>query len=233
MKKCRSGEELALRQCSDPRVEHRYEPKVSTASKLGTLALWLGAGLAGAGFYGEFLRGADKGPHALAAYLLGAGSALALGAVLMGPKPPRPIRVGDAGVAVEKDAGEVERIGWNEVSAVRLTHALLAFQGSGTSISIPVVEHRDAAVRALAEARARIPSFLEGLETEGLDGPVDDSVGQPLELEAPQVAGLHCKASGQLISFEKDARLCGYCGEVYHKDDVPLRCATCQAKLRS
>ncbi len=232
-KKGGSGEELAIRQRSDARVERRYEPKPSAASNVKALALWAGAVISGAGFYGQFLRAEDKGPHALAGYLLAGGVALATGAILFGGRAARPIRVGDAGLAVEKDGGEIERLGWNEVTAVHLTADMLTFQGSGTSIGISRPELRDAAARALAEARARIAARLEGLDTAGLEGPADDSAGDPLALDPPQVAGLHCKASGKLISFEKDARLCGYCGEVYHKDGVPPRCATCDAKLRA
>jgi hypothetical protein len=51
-------------------------------------------------------------------------------------------------------------------------------------------------------------------------------------LEPPQIAGQSCKATGKVISFEKDARLCGQCGELYHKSGVPDRCLTCDARLR-
>jgi hypothetical protein len=229
--KAGAGGELALRLQSDPREERRYEPKSSTASHLALAALWFGAGLAGAGVFGQFLRAEDKGPLAWAGYLIAAGAALVLGALLFGPKAVRPIRVGDAGVALEKDGGELERIGWNEVSGVLLTSDMLTFQAAGRALAIPRAEHHDAAARALAEARARIPQKLEGLDTAGLEGPADDTAGEVLALEPPQVAGLRCKASGKLVSFEKDARLCGYCGELYHKDAVPQRCATCDAKL--
>ena len=32
-------------------------------------------------------------------------------------------------------------------------------------------------------------------------------------------------------AFERDARLCPNCGEVYLKDQVPKKCLTCQAEL--
>ncbi|MEZ4310170.1 MAG: hypothetical protein R3F14_19180 [Polyangiaceae bacterium] len=51
-------------------------------------------------------------------------------------------------------------------------------------------------------------------------------------LDPPRIAGRACKASGQTIAFEKDARLCGRCGELYHKKSVPERCLTCEARLR-
>jgi hypothetical protein len=52
-----------------------------------------------------------------------------------------------------------------------------------------------------------------------------------IDLEPPQVAGLRCKATDRPITFERDARLCGRCGEVYHKDGAPKRCLTCEAQL--
>jgi hypothetical protein len=60
----------------------------------------------------------------------------------------------------------------------------------------------------------------------------DDAAGEVATLEPPQVAGLRCKATDKIIAFEADARLCGRCGEVYHKEGVPARCGTCDAALR-
>jgi hypothetical protein len=138
--------------------------------------------------------------------------------------------VGDSGIAVEKSPAEIERVGWYEVTRVLLSDGVLTFQASGTSASIAVAVHRDAAARALAEARERIP---EKVDVEGDIGPLDRDAGDVIILEPPQVAGLHCKSSDKLIAFEKDARLCGRCGEVYHKDGAPRRCVTCDAKLRA
>ena len=61
---------------------------------------------------------------------------------------------------------------------------------------------------------------------------LDAGAGEVIPLEAPQLAGTRCKASDELIAFEKDARLCGRCGEVYHKDHVPPHCLSCEAKLK-
>ena len=75
----------------------------------------------------------------------------------------------------------------------------------------------------LTELRAAVVSAAAGL---------DGDAGEKLTLEPPQVAGQHCKQSDKLIAFEKDGRLCGRCGEVYHKDSVPQRCLTCDAALK-
>src|SRR5262249_18428024 len=103
-------------------------------------------------------------------------------------------------------------------------------------ISIPRHVHPQAVARALKEARARIPRHMKEVEVKDVAADaekVDDSVGVVVALEPPQVAGLRCKKSDKLIAFERDARLCGRCGELYHKDGVPVRCVTCNARLKA
>jgi hypothetical protein len=55
--------------------------------------------------------------------------------------------------------------------------------------------------------------------------------GQLVPLEGLQVAGRHCAATDKPISFERDARLCPNCAEVYLKDAVPKECVTCEHEL--
>ncbi|EYF00971.1 Hypothetical protein CAP_8839 [Chondromyces apiculatus DSM 436] len=181
--------------------------------------------------FGQFLR-EGAAPHPYALYLLGAGAVLAVLVALFGQWGALPMRVGDAGVAVERSAGEVDRLGWCDVNAVQLTATALTFRSPGTVVSIPVRAQREAAARALAEARTRIPGKVTGIQEKALPKP-SEGAGRVLTLEPPQIAGLRCKASDKVITFERDARLCGRCGEVYHKDDVPRRCATCEAPLRA
>ena len=79
---------------------------------------------------------------------------------------------------------------------------------------------------------ARIPKRVdvEG----GIELPkVDDALGEVMPLEEPQVAGARCRATNKLIAFENDARVCGRCSELYHKDSVPKRCLTCDARLKA
>ena len=77
----------------------------------------------------------------------------------------------------------------------------------------------DVAQTAPSEVRVARPPTRVG----GVDG---------RRAERAQLAGARCKASDELIAFEKDARLCGRCGEVYHKSHVPDRCLTCDAALK-
>ena len=52
-------------------------------------------------------------------------------------------------------------------------------------------------------------------------------------LEGVQVAGRHCAATEKTIAFERDARLCPNCAQVYLKDNVPKTCVTCERDLGS
>ncbi|MCC6555093.1 MAG: hypothetical protein IT372_19165 [Polyangiaceae bacterium] len=221
-----------LRLRSDPRSERRYEPKSSPAAYLTMLGGSIGALVIGAGVYGQWMRAEELGPHPYAPYLLAAGAAIVIAALLFGSWGARPVRVGDAGVASEKGPGEIERIAWCDVTRVLLSAEALTIQAAGASISIPLRVHPAAAARALAEARARVPSRAGDVKEGALPAP-DDGAGEVLQLDPPQVAGQRCKATDKLIAFEEDARLCGRCGELFHKDGVPKSCATCDAPLRA
>jgi hypothetical protein len=225
------GAELALRTQDDPRSERRFEPTASVMAVVSTVAMSIGAVLVGAGTYAQWLRSGELGPHPAAPFLLAGGAALLIAVALFGQRLAKPVRVGDAGVALEKDPGELDRLEWRDVSRILLRDGVLSFQGSGTTVSIPVAVHRAAAARMFAEASRRIPAKVEGLDGSALGAPAAGE-GETLTLEPPQVAGQHCKQSDKLIAFEKDGRLCGSCGEVYHKDSVPLRCLTCDAQLK-
>jgi hypothetical protein len=224
-------DELLLRQRSEPRSERRFEPKASAALGLTMLGMSLAALLAGAGVYGQWFRGDEAGAHPYAPYLLTGAVVLGAAAALFGQWSAKPIRVGDAGVALENGPNELERIGWNEVTGLLLSDLALTVQGAGTAITIPLRTHADAAARTLAEARARIPGRAADIQQDAL-AKADDVAGEVRALEPPQVAGLRCKATDKLIAFEADARLCGRCGELYHKDGAPERCLTCDARLR-
>ncbi|MGK4002940.1 hypothetical protein WMF31_09990 [Sorangium sp. So ce1036] len=225
------GGGVFLRQRTDPRTERRFEPKASLELGLTLLGMSVAALLAGAGVYGRWFRGDEAGAHPYAPYLLLGAFLLGAAAGLFGQWSMKAIRVGDAGVAVENGPTEIERIGWNEVTGLLLTEAALTVQGSGTAIAIPLRAHLPAASRVLAEVRTRIPGVAVDIKEDALPVP-DDAAGEVRSLEPPQVAGLRCKATDKLIAFEADARLCGRCGEVYHKEGVPERCATCEAPLR-
>jgi hypothetical protein len=182
----------------------------------------------GAGVYGQFLRASELGPHPDTTTLFVVSAILLLGVALLGPRSARSMRVGDAGVGVERDSGVVERIAWCDVTAVELTTEILTFKSAALTLPIPLGEHAAAAAAALEQARERIGAKVAGIDARFV---VDAAEGEVLALEPPQVAGLHCKATGKVLAFERDARLCACCGEVYLKTDVPTRCLTCDAEL--
>jgi hypothetical protein len=219
-----------LRQLSDTRYERRYEPTASPFAIATVILFSLGAVALGAGVYAQWLRSGDAGPHPWALYLLIAGAVLLLAVALFGQGAARPVRVGDGGVAIERDASTIERVAWCDVSRLLVTDAAVTVQGGGVTISVPRGVHALAAARVVREARERIPAKVDEGATVESPPNAADPAKEPLE--PPQIAGNACKATGKIIAFEKDARLCGRCGELYHKSGVPDRCLTCDARLR-
>jgi hypothetical protein len=226
-----AGDVSYLRQLDDPRHERRYEAATSAFAIVTVLLFSLGAVALGAGVYAQWLRGGDAGPHPWALYFLIAGAALLLAVALFGQTTARPIRVGDGGVAVDRDETTIERVAWCDVARLLISDGAVTVQGHGITISVPRGVHAAAAARVVREARQRIP---EKVESDAAVNPPAGAIEPPNELlEPPQIAGQPCKSTGKVIAFEKDARLCGRCGELYHKSGVPSRCVTCDARLKS
>lgn len=221
----------ALRLFTDSRYERRFEARTPVLAALTVLGMSIGAVLVGAGTYGQWLRAEQLGPHPWAPYLLAGGAVALLIVAVFGQRLPKPIRVGDAGIAVEKEPSDLDRIGWFEVQRIYVDTDLMTIQASGRALSIPLTTHAAAAARAMAEAKKRIPTKIEDGAAAKIGAP-DDAAGETLPLDPPQVTGLRCRKTEKAIGFEKDARFCGACGEVYDKESVPKRCLTCDAKLR-
>jgi len=221
-----SKNETFLRERSDRRTERRFVPKTQPLALASVLLTSGGSLFAGAGVYAQFIRAA--GPHPYGVYLLVAGLLCVGLGIILGGRAVHPARVGDAGVAVERGDGTFERLGWFEIDAVRFAEGTLSFSGAGKLVPFVVELQPDAAALALKQARERIPAHAEGV-TEKLTGSPD--AGTEVVLEEPQLAGLRCAASDRLISFEADARLCGRCGQAYHREEVPKHCKSCDARL--
>lgn len=207
------------------RSERRFAPDAGAMSVLPIVASSAGALLLGAGVFGQFLRAI---PHPYALHMLGVGVVLLLVGLAMGARSRPAIRVGDAGVGVERSDEQIERLGWNEIDAIRLASGVLSFSGSAKLVTIDLAENPGAAALALAEARRRLPVRVKDID-ENVNAKGD--VGELIVLEPFQAAGLRCKATDRLLSMERDARVCGLCGEVYHKESVPDHCLSCDADL--
>ncbi|HTQ06529.1 MAG TPA: hypothetical protein VMI54_21865 [Polyangiaceae bacterium] len=210
------------------RKEHRYVGEQTYASKVAVGVGALGAALLGAGAYDRWIF---DNPHAYAVYLVGIGACALVGAVSLGDLGTLPVRVGDLGIAIERGS-ELERIGWCDLKRVYADKGKLFLEGKESTSSITIAAHPKAVARILAEGTRRVPEAMDVKRgaIEGLPSPREDD-GEVLTVEAPQVAGRSCAASGKTIAFERDARLCPQCGEVYLKDRVPKKCLTCGTDL--
>jgi len=210
------------------RKERRFEPEPTYASRASIGGGMLGALVLGAGVYSQWL---SDNPRAVAPYLFAAG-AIGLGAALwFGDAGALPVRVGDAGIAIEKGS-ELARLSWCDMERVSTERGELVAKGKELTLRIPIAAHRTAVAWILSEGTKRVPAVMDVKRQSlaGLPEPKDND-GDFVAIECLQIAGRHCAASGKPISFERDARLCPVCGQVYLKDETPKKCATCDAEL--
>jgi hypothetical protein len=220
-----------------PRVrsERRFEPRARARPGLVHALGALGALAMGAGAWEQFgSLFVTELPEAIkiAPYVLTVGSILTGAAIWIGTTGDPALRVGDAGLAVEK--GGLSRMPWYAIESIEWRDETVRVAGRdevGTPLTIAasLVAHPTAAARIVKEARARVPLVVKVPEDATLPAASADA-GQTLPLDPPQVVGRHCAASGKVISYEPDARVCPRCELVYHKAHVPETCA-CGASL--
>lgn len=210
------------------RKERRFLPEATYASRASIVGGMLGALTLGAGVYSQWL---SENPRAIAPYLFAVGAAGLAAALWFGDAGALPLRVGDAGVVIEKGS-ELMRLAWCDMKRVFSERSELVLQGEEVTLRVPIAAHRTAVAWILSEGVKRVPAALDVKRSSlaGLPEP-KDSDGEFVVIEGLQVAGRHCAASGKPISFERDARVCPVCGQVYLKDQVPKKCATCDGEL--
>jgi hypothetical protein len=210
------------------RKERRFEPSRTQASRLAVFGGMAGALALGAGVYAQWLR---ETPLESAPYIVAAG-AVALGLALwFSDAGAVPVRVGDAGIAIEKGS-EITRLIWCDIKRIFVERGNLVARGEELTLTIPVGAHPLAASWILSEGVRRVPESMDVKRSELRNLPEPrDKDGEVLTIDALQVAGRHCAASEKPIAFERDARLCPNCGQVYHKEHVPKTCVTCQADM--
>jgi hypothetical protein len=209
-------------------TERRFLPEQTYSSRMTAALGMAGSLLLGVGVYGEWIRHPtlDHAPWYVALGALGLiGSLWASSAALFA------LRVGDVGVAIERK-GEVQRLRWADLEKLCLEGKNLVLSSSKANIRIPIGAHPRATSRIVSEADRRVPNIvsLDAAER-GLLPKARESDGVLVRLEGLQIAGFQCAESGTLITFERDARLCPNCGEVYHRDHVPKKCVRCDAEL--
>jgi hypothetical protein len=190
----------------------------------------VGAIAMGAGAWGQFGSQLHEGgpePFKYAAYILAAGALLVGIAIWIGTSGDPALRVGDAGLALDKGSLRrmpwyaIERIEWRD-ETVRVTGKDEA--GSPLNLSASLKTQPQAAAWIVKEARERIPAVVDVPQDATLPE-VRASAGESLALDPPQVVGRHCASSGKVIAYEPDARVCSRCERVYHKSSVPESCA--------
>jgi hypothetical protein len=207
------------------RRERRFEP--SGTSRTTTLFVigCVGAAALGAGAFAHF--GISPTPSYAQGVVVAGALALAV-SLWFGDSGAFPVRVGEAGVAIERGS-ELTRLAWCDVERISVSGDRLVLKAkAGPDLELPIDAHPRAVARVLAEAGERIPDVLDVNErlASGLPRPsADDS--ELVQVEAVQIAGRKCAATGEPIDFERDARLCINCGETYLKGHRPAECVTC------
>jgi hypothetical protein len=209
------------------RSERRFLPQSATPPLVVQVLGALGAAGLGGGVMGQYVR-PDAVPYSV--WVL-AGGALLLGAAIwIGTSGDPALRVGDAGVGVEK--GGLRRLPWWGMDAVVWeADGVLALSGkdeAGASLSLKIAQKNQAQAVAwiVKEARARIPKVCE-VSDEALEaiGKASRDAGQVTKLDPLQIVGRRCAASYKVIAWEPDGRVCPRCELVYHKDHVPETCS--------
>jgi hypothetical protein len=217
------------------RRERRFDPQASAQPKVVYLVGAVGALLMGAGAWAQFGPLVHEGgpePLKWGPYLLAAGALLVGAAIWIGTSGDSSLRVGDAGLALEK--GSLRRMPWYAIERIEWreeTVRVLGKDEAGTALTIAasLKSHPQAAAYIVKEARERVPAVVDVPEDATL--PELSAAGAEwLPLDAPHVVGRHCAASGKVIAYEPDARVCRRCERVYHKAHVPDACE-CGASL--
>jgi hypothetical protein len=211
-----------------PRSERRFVPEQTQTTKLAVGGGMIGAFALGAGVYAQWVRD----PALSYGSWIVAGGAVALGAALwFGDPGAVPLRVGDAGLALEKGS-ELVRLAWCDIERIFVEKEELIVKGDELTVALPLKTHARAVAWVLAEGARRIPFAMDVKRSvlSGLPEP-KESDGELIEIGSLQVAGRHCASSDKPIAFERDARLCPNCAEVYHKDHVPKKCVTCETDI--
>jgi hypothetical protein len=210
------------------RKERRYVGETTYASKLAVGTGMLGCLALGAGVYAKWV---SEQPLSAAPWLLASGAVVLGGALIFGDLGTPPVRVGDAGIAIESGR-ELERFAWCDLERVYAEGGKLVLKTKEQTFALTIAAQPKAVARILAEGTRRVPEAMDVKREalEGLPAPRDDD-GELLAVESLQVAGRNCAASGKTIAFERDARLCPQCCQVYLKDRVPKKCLTCKAEL--
>jgi hypothetical protein len=187
-----------------------------------------GAGALGAGTYARWLTQNAETPVTA---LLVAGLACAVYFAWQLSREGAVVRVGDAGVALDHGT-EIERLLWCDIVRIHVDQDHLVLNGTGPSLSIAVATHARAISWILREAAERLPKLIDVTPSFADQLPRPESADGTLgPVASLQTTGRRCATSRKVIRYERDARLCTVCTQVYLRDEVPKTCVTCGRPL--
>ena len=211
------------------RKERRFEPVRSQIALLTIAGTAIGGLALGIGIYAQWLA---LHRLAYAPWIVAGGAAVLAAVILWGQLAGAAVRVGDAGLAIERGDAAPIRVAWYEISGLSVRDARAVIESKESTITLRLDEHPSAIAWLVREAEARIPAKVKIEESQKASLPkTSDTDGVVVSVEATQVTGRRCRASDKVITFERDARLCARCGEIYHVDALPERCLTCDAPM--
>jgi len=220
------------------RHERRFLPTSTTNPLIVMIVGALGALALGAGTFGQFFSHlAEEGEAYQPALWLFAGGSLFIGiAIWIGTSAEAALRVGDTGISIEK--GGLARMPWWKVASITWDASDLCLIVNGKdetegerTVRISSRAQNDAVRWIVKEATTRIPAKVDLSEEVRAQIPAaDPHAGTSIRLDPMQLVGKRCAKSGKVIAYEPDARVCPMCELVYHKANVPKKCA-CGASL--
>ena len=220
--------EKKKRKAPKERIERRFIPEATHTSRFAAGLGMVGSLALGAGVYGQWVK---EAPMSSAAVLVVLGAAGLGGGLWLGSASTFPVRVGDAGVAIERGS-ETNRILWCDITEIKLDKGELVVVSPSLQLSIPVGAHPRATRYIVEEAERRLPKIVKVDEAGKRTIPLATQPGgEEVPVVGDQVAGRRCAATDKIISFERDARLCPNCAQVYYKDNVPKQCVTCGTEV--
>lgn len=210
------------------RTERRFVPAATHTSRAAAFLGMAGSLMLGAGVYAQWVQ---EAPVAYAPVLVTAGALGLGGGLWLGSATSFPVRVGNSGVAIERGS-EMTRLLWCDMEEIRIDGADLAIRSASLTMTIPLGAHPRAVAYILDEAERRLPKLVRVDDAKRKTLPkVGTEAGHEVPVASDQVAGRRCAVTKRIISFERDARLCSQCAQVYYKDNVPKTCVTCGTDL--
>ena len=217
----------------DEAFEERHFDAESASNPKSVALMYLGATALGAASYVTFFWSAGSESPSYVPYLFALGIVCLALYIFTGQSSVAVVVVGDFGVRFVQADSERSLL-WPDVERMTLEAEALVIRSPSDTLALSTRLYPTAIHYLLQQGRLRIEKRVEA-EDEDIQNlaAANDDVMRVEEAELPQVTSLKCRASGRLLSVEQDARICGRCGALYHRQNVPKRCVACGKKLRN